>query len=114
MSRSPEVEVPFERHHVVNDYIAKYSHWGRWGDDDELGTLNHVGPEQVVAAAQLVCQGKVISMTMPYNLRGPQTGDIRANPLNVMTATGTDYMMGAQNVLPGDFGRVKGRGDGVV
>jgi hypothetical protein len=52
----------------------------------------------------------VISMTMPYNLRGPQTGDIRANPLNVMTATGTDYMMGAQNVLPGDLGDAKGFG----
>ncbi|HEX4558045.1 MAG TPA: hypothetical protein VH166_02420 [Mycobacterium sp.] len=39
-------------------------------------------------------------MTMPYNLRGPQTGDIRANPLNVMTATGTDYMMGAQTCCP--------------
>jgi hypothetical protein len=95
MTLSPEVEVPFEGDHVVNDYIAKYSNWGRWGADDELGTMNHVGPEQVIAAAQLVRQGKVISMTMPYNLRGPQTGDIRANPLNVMTATGTDYMMGA-------------------
>jgi hypothetical protein len=62
----------------------------------------------VFAAAQLVRQGKVISLTMPYNPRGPQTGDIRANPLNVMTATGTDYMMGAQNGLPGDLGRVSG------
>ena len=110
MTRSPEVEVPFEGDDVINDYIAKYSNWGRWGADDELGTLNHVGPEQVVAAAQLVRQGKVISMTLPYNLRGPQTGDIRANPLNVMTATGTDYMMGAQNMLPGDFGDAKGFG----
>jgi hypothetical protein len=110
MTRSPEVEVPFEGDDVIDDYIAKYSNWGRWGADDELGTLNHVGPEQVVAAAQLVRQGRVISMTLPYNLRGPQTGDIRANPLNVMTATGTDYMMGAQNELPGDFGDAKGFG----
>ena len=110
MTLSPEVDVPFEGDDVVADYIEKYSNWGRWGGNDELGTLNHVGPEQVVAAAQLVRQGKVISMTMPYNLRGPQTGDIRANPLNVMTATGTDYMMGAQNELPGGFGDAKGFG----
>jgi kynurenine formamidase len=110
MTLSPEVAVPFAGDDVVANYIEKYSNWGRWGADDELGTLNHVGPEQVVAAAQLVRQGKVISMTMPYNLRGPQTGDIRANPLNVMTATGTDYMMGAQNVLPGDLGDAKGFG----
>jgi len=63
MTLSPEVGVPFEGDHVVNDYIAKYSNWGRWGADDELGTMNHVGPEQVIAAAQLVRQGKVISMT---------------------------------------------------
>jgi hypothetical protein len=60
MTRSPDVAVPFEGDDVIDDYIAKYSNWGRWGADDELGTLNHVGPEQVVAAAQLVRQGKVI------------------------------------------------------
>jgi hypothetical protein len=49
-------------------------------------------------------------MTLPYNIRGPQTGDIRAKPLNVMTATGTDYMMGAQNVLPAGFDDAKGFG----
>src|SRR5436190_3671226 len=95
MTRSPEVAVPFDGDDVIKDYIAKYSNWDRWGADDELGTLNHVGPEQVVAAAQLVRQGRVISLTLPYNLRGPQTGDIRANPLNVMTATGTDYNGGS-------------------
>jgi hypothetical protein len=34
MARSPEVEVPFEGDDVINDYIAKYSNWGRWGGDD--------------------------------------------------------------------------------
>ena len=22
----------------------KYKNWGRWGPDDEIGTLNHTGP----------------------------------------------------------------------
>ena len=34
---------------IVRDYIAKYSNWGRWGEDDQLGALNHVGPEQIKA-----------------------------------------------------------------
>lgn len=110
MTASPEAEVPFDGDEIISDYIEKFSNWGRWGDDDELGALNHVGSEQIVAAAQLVRQGKVISMSLPYDLQGPQSGGFRANPLNMMTATGTDYMMGAQSVLPGGFGDSKGFG----
>ena len=28
--------------------------WGRWGPDDELGTLNYITPDKVAAAAALV------------------------------------------------------------
>src|SRR5437763_15981031 len=72
MTRSPEVAVPFDGDDVIKDYIAKYSNWGSRGADDELGTLNHVGPEQVVAAAQLVRQGKVMSLTLPCASRHQQ------------------------------------------
>ena len=106
----PADEVPFEGDDVVADYIEKYSNWGRWGGNDELGTLNHVGPEPSRRRSTIGPPGQGHPTTMPYNLRGPQTGDIRANPLNVMTATGTDYMMGAQNELPGGFGYAKGFG----
>ena len=33
------------------------SNWGRWGDDDQLGTLNYVTPEVRRAAALLVTEG---------------------------------------------------------
>ena len=33
------------------------STWGRWGDDDERGALNHLTPERVAAAAGLVRDG---------------------------------------------------------
>ncbi len=95
---------------VVRDYIDRFSNWGRWGPDDELGAINYVGPEQVVAAAQLVRQGKVISMTLPYDLAGPQVGGFRANPLNMMTATGTDYVNGDQDPLPAGWGPARGFG----
>ena len=38
------------------------SNWGRWGSDDELGTLNHVSALDVTAAAALVRVGKVITL----------------------------------------------------
>ncbi|MEQ8841645.1 MAG: cyclase family protein [Acidimicrobiales bacterium] len=36
--------------------------WGRWGPDDELGTLNHLGPEQRRHAATLVRSGTTVSL----------------------------------------------------
>ena len=110
MTSSPIQDVAFAGDDVIRDYIEKYSNWGRWGADDQLGALNHVGPEQVTAAAGLVRQGKVISMALPLDLHGPQSGGFRANPLNMMTATGTDYMAGKQDTLPGGFGPSKGFG----
>ena len=106
----PTDDVPFRGDDVIRDYIGKFSNWGRWGEQDELGALNHVGPEQIRAAAALVRQGKVVSMGLPLDLTGPQSGGFRANPLNMMTATGTDYLAGKQDPLPGGFGASKGFG----
>jgi kynurenine formamidase len=110
MSTPPSWETSFDGQEIIEDYLAKFSNWGRWGVDDERGALNFVGAHQVTAAAALVRQGKVISMTLPYDLSGPQVGGFRANPLNLMTATGTDYVSGAQDPLPGSFGPSKGFG----
>jgi kynurenine formamidase len=110
---SREQEVPqesFAGERILRDYIERLSNWGRWGEDDQLGALNFVGPAEVKNGASLVRSGKVISMTLPYDSRGPQVGPFRANPLNVMTATGTDALSGAQDELPGGFGPAKGFG----
>ncbi|MGH2684720.1 MAG: cyclase family protein [Actinomycetota bacterium] len=104
MTQTSMTATGFGGEEIIRDYIAKYSNWGRWGADDELGALNHVGPDQITAAAGLVRQGKVISMTLPYDLSGPQVSAFRANPLNMMTATGTDYLNGCQDPLPADWG----------
>ena len=46
--------------------------WGRWGPDDELGTLNLITPERVRAAAALVRSGRRVSMEIPINtVAGP-------------------------------------------
>ena len=46
--------------------------WGRWGHEDERGTLNFIGPEQVRRAAALVRTGRSVSMAVPINkVAGP-------------------------------------------
>jgi kynurenine formamidase len=41
--------------------------WGRWGSDDERGTLNYVAAEHVRRAAALVRSGRSVSMAVPVN-----------------------------------------------
>jgi kynurenine formamidase len=46
--------------------------WGRWGPDDELGTLNYIGPEMVRRAAALVRSGRHVTMENPLDkVAGP-------------------------------------------
>ena len=48
------------------------SNWGKWGPDDEVGALNYLGPEQVLAAARLVTSGKTFTL---QRLIGDPKGD---------------------------------------
>lgn len=48
------------------------SNWGKWGADDEIGGLNYLGPEEVVAAAGLIRGGKVFTL---QRLIGDPKGD---------------------------------------
>jgi len=64
--------------------------WGRWGADDEIGTLNFITPAKRAAAAQLVRKGLTFSLQIPMNGKGPMTGVGRVNPVHTMTATGCD------------------------
>lgn len=43
------------------------SNWGRWGPDDERGTLNLITPERRVRAAGLVREGHTVSCSLPIN-----------------------------------------------
>ena len=55
------------------------SNWGRWGPDDQRGTLNLLTANNVQDSASLVRQGKVYSLSMELDKDGPLP-DIR-NPL---------------------------------
>ena len=77
----------------------KCKNWGRWGPDDEAGTLNFIEPEDVVKASQLVKKGKVFSLGLNFDRFGPQKGlwGNRFNPIHTMLATGTDAVAGNQD-----------------
>ena len=99
----------------VQKAAERCKNWGRWGDADEIGTLNFTTAEDIVAAAQLVKRGKVISLALNYDERGPQNGKTkypalgRFNPIHIMTRTGTDAYSG---VL--DHRKIRGTDDLVI
>ncbi len=45
--------------------------WDVWGRDDVLGSINHVTPQRVAAAATLVQSGVRVSLDLPLNLPNP-------------------------------------------
>jgi len=49
--------------------MTKYSNWGRWGKEDERGTLNLITPAKRIEAAKLVRTGMVVSMAKPIVAR---------------------------------------------
>lgn len=62
------------------------SNWGRWGPDDELGTVNYLTPQRRAAAAGLIRHGHTVELSLPLDQDGPQPpGGLRSNPVHVMT-----------------------------
>jgi kynurenine formamidase len=93
----------------------RLKNWGRWGPDDEIGTLNHVTQEDVIAASRLVRKGKTMSLALNFDEKGPQGGKSnypaigRFNPIHVMLRSGTDAYAG---VL--DHRKIRGADDIII
>ena len=69
----------------------RFCNWGRWGPDDQVGTLNFITPEMVVAASRLVRRGTAFSLAIDFGPSGPQTGYLRRfNPMTFMLRDGDD------------------------
>ena len=49
----------------VLGFLDSLSNWGRWGPDDELGTLNFITPSKRVEAARLVREGTSVTCSRP-------------------------------------------------
>ncbi|WP_328676537.1 cyclase family protein [Streptomyces sp. NBC_00322] len=76
------MSLPAEFHEIAK----RVNNWGRWGADDEMGTLNLITDEVVRAAAEAVRSGRRVPLALPLHQDGIQTGVIpgRVNPLHTM------------------------------
>lgn len=66
----------------------RVSNWGRWGPDDQRGTLNLITADCILRAVTLIRRGAVFNLGIPLDSSGPQTGRVRINPLHLMSAIG--------------------------
>ncbi|MER7816151.1 cyclase family protein [Streptomyces sp. NPDC096153] len=76
------MSLPEEFHEIAE----RVNNWGRWGDDDEIGTLNLITDDVVREAAATVRAGRRVPLALPLRQDGVQTGMIpgRVNPLHTM------------------------------
>lgn len=81
----------------IAEAAKTYSNWGRWGEDDVLGTVNFLTEEKRRAAAALVRTGASFSLAQRFDMDGPQKGwRRRTNPVHTMLDTGSDAARGRQ------------------
>ena len=70
---SPEAMSRAEYDQLMQDI----SNWGRWGADDELGTLNLITEKTRKSAAKLVREGITVSLALDLNT---VSDPLNANP----------------------------------
>lgn len=72
----------------INRYLETLSNWGRWGPNDEMGTLNHITPAKRLAAAKLVQKG--LSVGCSRMISTDTAPDVFMPPLHFMLRPGTE------------------------
>jgi len=85
------------------DHLAeRLRNWGRWGEADQRGALNHIGPEALKRAAGEVREGKLFNLGLRFDRDGPQPGRGRFNPLVYVTDLFTPLNPAVPNVCYSD------------
>ena len=92
-SSAPSAQTSTKPNHIVTKeeyagWTKELTNWGRWGKDDEIGTLNLITPAKRKAAAALVKEGFSVSLAAD-----PDTVKAVDNPQpydHVMQGIGTD------------------------
>ncbi len=82
----------------VLGYAESCCNWGRWGPDDQLGTLNLVTAEKRLQASRLVKEG--VSVSCSWTISPDLPGETMSQVLHYMTATGE---AGQEAEESGDF-----------
>ena len=70
----------------VRGYLKSLSNWGRWGSEDELGTINLITPAKRQAAARLVSHGQSVTCARPITT--DITPDTTVQPMRFMVDSG--------------------------
>ncbi len=87
-----------------HELAKEVSNKGRWGDEDEIGTMNLVTPEATLRGVGCAKTGRSFSLALPLHHDGPQTGRIpnRINPLHTMIGINTPFMGDPQKTCLSD------------
>jgi kynurenine formamidase len=56
--------------------LPALSNWGRWGSDDQIGTLNFITPRTRLAAAALIRTGRVVPFAREMSSKTPNLRDV--------------------------------------
>jgi len=70
----------------VKGYLRSLSNWGRWGAEDELGTINLITPAKRIGAAALVRDGVSVSAARPITT--DIAADTTVQPMRFMVDSG--------------------------
>lgn len=57
---------------AFHEIAERVNNWGRWGPDDEIGTLNLITDEVVRGAAACVRTGRRVPLALPLRQDGVQ------------------------------------------
>jgi kynurenine formamidase len=89
----------------VLEYFSRLSNWGRWGDDDLLGTLNLITADKRVQASRLVRLGRTVTCSWDLDT-ALQPDDVAGPPVRYMVMTGQglrdDHRLLPEGILPTD------------
>ena len=83
-------QIPSEEE--VLSYFDKLSNWGRWGEDDQHGTLNLLSKEKTLQAASLIQEGTTVSCSR--TVTWTPEADHMATPLHFMLESGEGWASG--------------------
>ena len=77
----------------LRELAGRVSNWGRWGDDDERGTLNLVDADAARRGLDAVRDGVSRSLALPLDQSSPQAGGApgRIAPLRTMLTINQTY-----------------------
>jgi kynurenine formamidase len=87
------------------DLAKKVNNWGRWGPNDQVGTINLVTPDVVRRGAACARTGRTFSLALPLSeSEGIQTGVMpgRINPVRTMVQLNTPMTGDASDFCTSD------------